>query len=154
MNRVLELGREGRSNSRTELLPLSERPDVLVRAIEAAVEVRRRFQFYEWAQSYLQALIRNQLVVCGSYQRAQRDLVFEVFNSIAVPATVLASTTNAHSALMRSIIDGWVAGRGRPLMFHLSDWTVSAGATEQEALICAGFDGLLVHGVARPQRPN
>src|SRR5262245_4722125 len=152
MNRDREPSREGRLDSGSEV-PLSEHPHVLVRAIEASVDVRRRFQFFVWVQSHLQALVRNQLVVCGSYQRSRRDLVFEAFNSIAVPSIVIASTTNGNSRLMRAIIDGWVAARGRPVMFHLDGGTESDSAAEEEALVNAGFDELLMHGVARPQRP-
>jgi len=150
MIRDREPSRERRIGSEE---PLSEHPHVLVRALEASVEVRRRFQFFGWVQSYLQPLVRNHLVVCGAYQRARRDLVFETFNSIVVPSQVIAMTTSSNSRLMRALIDGWIAANGRPVMFRLNGRSDPGSAAEEEVLLRAGFEELLVHGVARPQRP-
>jgi len=150
MIRDREFSREGRIGSE-ELL--SEHPYALVRALEASVEVRRRFQFFGWVQSHLHPLVRNHLVVCGAYQRARRDLVFETFNSIVVPSQVIAMTTSSNSRLMRNLIDGWVASNGRPVMFRLNGGSDPGSAAEEEVLLRAGFEELLVHGVARPQRP-
>ena len=66
--------------------------DSVVRAMEKATEVRRRYQFFVWSQSYLQPLVPHQLAVCGAYQRNRKDIVFEAFNCIPVPSALLSTS--------------------------------------------------------------
>lgn len=147
------------TEQRRERLPAPEEgvngsdPHAMVRAIEASVLVQRRFQFFVWAQSHLCAMVRHQLVVCGSYQRAHRDLVFEAFNSVVVPAQLLAVVTDRRSPVMRQLIDAWVAKRGGgPLLLRVAGRNAS-GDGEHDLLAELGFEALLAHGVSRPQRP-
>jgi transcriptional regulator EpsA len=127
--------------------------NALVRIIETASEVRRRYQFFVWAQSYLHTLVPHQLVVCGSYQRSRKDMAFEAFNSIPVPSPMLSAVTDGGSALMRQVMGGWIERRGRALMVDLRLLEGAAAGSDRDHLLAAGFDELLVHGIARPQRP-
>jgi transcriptional regulator EpsA len=153
MNRETEQRRE-RLPALEEGVNGSSDPHAMVRAIEASVLVQRRFQFFVWAQSHLGAMVRHQLVVCGAYQRVRRDLVFEAFNSIVVPAQLLALVTDRQSALMRHLIDAWVAKRGGPLLLRLPQDPAGDDSAAQESLFDLGFESLLAHGVSRPQRPS
>jgi transcriptional regulator EpsA len=143
--------------------PASENPgdtgfslhaDAVVRAMEKATEVRRRYQFFVWSQSYLQPLVPHQLAVCGAYQRTRKDIVFEAFNSIPVPSALLSTVTDGGSALMQQLMATWIERRGRSLVLDLHALTGIAAGTERDRLIESGFDELLVHGVSRPQRPT
>lgn len=131
----------------------SEQAQAIVRTIETAAEVRRRYQFFVWSQSYLQALVPHQLAVCGAYQRARKDVAFEAFNSIPVPSPLLSSVTDGGSALMQQIVGGWIERRGRALLLEVRELTGSVAGSERDRLLDAGFAQLLVHGVSRPQRP-
>jgi transcriptional regulator EpsA len=132
----------------------NEQAQAIVSAIEAAMRVRRRYQFFVWAQSHLKALVPHQVVVCGSYQRLRRDVVFEVFNTIPVAPLLLAALRDGSSALMQQVTLAWVDGRGRPLALDLAVLEGTAAGIERDRFAAAGFEELLVHGVSRPQRPG
>ncbi len=132
----------------------SQHADAVVRAMEKATEVRRRYQFFVWSQSYLQPLVPHQLAVCGAYQRTRKDIVFEAFNSIPVPSALLSTVTDGGSALMQQLMATWIERRGRSLVLDLRSLTGLAAGGERDRLIESGFDELLVHGVSRPQRPT
>jgi transcriptional regulator EpsA len=131
-----------------------QQADALIRVIETAVEVRRRHQFFVWAQSYLQSFVPHQLAICGAYQRTRRDILFEAFNSVPVPPSLLASMTDGGSTLMQHLIGLWIERRGRALVLDLHQMTGAGSGAESKGLIELGFDELLVHGVSRPQRPT
>src|SRR5665213_913539 len=65
--------------------------DHLVHVIETAIDVQRRYQFFVWSQSSLQQLVPHQLAICGAWKRARKQVHLEAFNSIFVPAPVLAT---------------------------------------------------------------
>lgn len=132
-----------------------QQAEAVVRVVEAGPHVRRRYQFFVWTQSQLQALLPHQLLACGSYQRQRRDLVFETFHSIVLAAELLALLTDSQGPLLRALLAAWVEGRGRPLAIELARLALpgAGGAEAQQLLRQAGIETLLVHGVARPQRP-
>jgi transcriptional regulator EpsA len=125
-----------------------------MRVIEAAVQVRRRYQFFFWTQSHLQALVPHQFAVCGAYHRARRDVVFEAFHSIVVPQPLLNSFSDASSALMQQIMGLWIDGREQAQVIPVRSLCGSSAGADRDMLIDVGCEDLLVHGVARPQRPS
>ena len=132
----------------------SRRAHAIVHAIESAVEVRRRYQFFVWTQGSVQTLLPHKLAICGVYERTRKQVRLEAFNSILVPGSLLALLTDGQSPLMQYVVNTWISNRGRPLVIRLealSNRTLSAAA---EALLAVGFSELLVHAVSRPQRPN
>lgn len=135
------------------LLLSSDQAQCLVRLMEAAPAVQRRSQFFVWAQSHLQPLVPHQLLVCGSYQRQRRGISFDTFHSVLLSAPLLAAINDADSALMRALCQAWVDGRGQPLRLALAQLPGSARPLAELLAQELGTRGLLVHGVARPQRP-
>lgn len=125
----------------------------LVRLVETAPAVMRRPQFFVWSQGPLSALLPHQVLCCGSYSRPQRGLSFVAFQSVVIPDPTLAPLTDANSALMRACAAAWVHAGGRPLVLDISRHALDA----QEQLLRLARDlrgvQVLVHGVARPQRP-
>lgn len=154
MNRVTEATAESTLAPPLDDLLSSQHAHALVRAIETAVDVRRRYQFFVWSQSYLQALVPHHLAVCGVYQRTRKDMSFEAFNSILVPPQLLSVVTDAGSALLQQVVGCWIERRGRALTLDLQTLTGVAAGGERDRLVDAGFHDLLVHGVSRPQRPS
>ncbi len=128
--------------------------EAIVRAAESALTVRRRYQFFVWTQSYLARLIPHQLVVCGSYDRAARDLVFDVFNSVSLTPALMAALGDSRSLLMRHLQARWLEQRGRPATVASADLSFTALGEERDALLAAQLGTLLMHGVSRPQRPQ
>ena len=134
--------------------PESRRAHAIVQVIEAAIDVRRRYQFFVWMQGSFQLLLPHQVAICGVYERSRKRVQLEVFNSIVVPAPVLAVLTDGQSSLMQQIVTAWINNSGRPLIVHLNALSGRIVAAASEGLREAGFTQLLVHGVSRPQRAN
>ena len=141
------------SMSATEA-PGSRRAQAIVHVIESAVDVRRRYQFFVWTQSSFQHLLPHKVAICGVYERSRKQVRLEVFNSIVVPAPVLALLTDGQSPLMQQIVSAWINNHGRPLIVKLNALSGRLTAAAAEGLRDAGFTELLVHGVSRPQRAS
>ncbi|MCU7374582.1 LuxR C-terminal-related transcriptional regulator [Paucibacter sp. O1-1] len=130
----------------------SLKAEALMRAADSALEVRRRYQFFVWMQSHLQPLLPHQLAICGAYQRAARELVFDVFNTVPLPEPLLTELTRSGSALMQRLQLMWLQARGRPVCTSVD---AEGGATPDAlALVEAGVGDVLLHGLSRPQRPS
>jgi transcriptional regulator EpsA len=127
--------------------------EAIARVIESSVLVRRRYQFFVWSQSKLGVLLPHQIAVCGAYQRASKELLFEAFNSITVPPPLLKLLTDARSTLMQQIVGAWMERHGRALVIPVNELSGLLSVVEREALRQLGIEELLVHGVSRPQRP-
>ncbi|MBC8057899.1 MAG: hypothetical protein H7Y61_15110, partial [Rhizobiales bacterium] len=130
--------------------PEGRRAQAIVQVIEAAVEVRRRYQFFVWTQGVFQLLLPHKVAICGFYERSRKHVQLEVFNSVLVPSSVLSVLTDGQSPAMQQIVNAWVNNRGRPLAMRLD--TGRAILSASEGLRDAGFTELLIHGVSRPQR--
>ena len=135
MNRVTEATAELTPVPPSDDLLSSQHAHALVRAIETAVEVRRRYQFFVWSQSYLQALVPHQLAVCGAYQRARKDMSFEAFNTIPVAPALLSTVTDGGSALLQQVVGYWIERRGRALTLDLKSLTGVAAGGERDRLV-------------------
>jgi transcriptional regulator EpsA len=142
--------------------------EYVVRTIEGAAAVQRRSQFYVWLGSGLDALLPHQVAVCGSWQRSRRDVVFDTFDRVALSAPVLAAfgrddTTETAglpplpvlaSPLLLELQRQWVQLGGRCVEIDVETLRSGVPLEATSALLKAGLEQLLVHGVARPQRPN
>lgn len=126
-----------------------------VRLVETASEVKRRYQFFVWLQSQVEVLLPHALAVCGAYSRQRKQLQFEVFNNIAFPPAVLDALSTADSPLLTRAAQLWVQGQAQalvmPLVGEASPWRDLRLAGE---LVQAGLRQVMVHGVARPERPH
>ena len=134
--------------------PNTGHAEALVRVIEGAPEVRRRYHFFIWTQGPLQRLLPHSLAVCGAYQRHTREMAFEAFHSIAVAQPLLELFTALRSPLLQAAQAAWVAGRGKPLLFKLDGPHLPVDAPLRDELRDAGFAQMLAHGVSRPQRAS
>jgi transcriptional regulator EpsA len=126
----------------------------LVRVIESAPAIRRRYQFFVWMQNHLHVLVPHVLAVCGSWQRQRRELVFEVFNSVALPAPTLAALSGTAPPLMGHAARAWVCRQGRPLGMATRGGEPTDLAELRHELAAAGMGHFVLHGVSRPQRPS
>ena len=128
--------------------------EAVVRLVESAPLVWRRHQFFIWSQGPLHALLPHDLLVCGAYLRQKRELSFSVFQSVVLSRAVVGLLTDGKSALMRELTAAWVQGQGRALLLDDLRLPTDAQRQGQQLLQELGSSHLLVHGVARPQRPN
>jgi transcriptional regulator EpsA len=135
-------------------LPTSRHAELVVRVIESAAAVQRRYQFFVWEQSYLQMLLPHQISVCSAYQRSHRELVFETFYNVPVASELLTLLGDGQSALMREVVRQWVERSGGCVVVDLDSLSGRLPAADVKALARVGLTELIAHGVARPQRPN
>lgn len=126
----------------------------LMRFLEAAPSVQRRHQFFVWTQSQLQPLVPHQVLVCGAWQRQRRAVVLDAFHSVVLPPPVIDSLSDADAPLVTALVAHWVEGRGRSRALDLSRLEGAARAAAEPLRALLGDSHLLVHGVARPQRPS
>ena len=130
------------------------RAQAIVQVIEAALDVRRKYQFFVWTQGSFQVLLPHKVVICGLYDRTRKQVRLELVNSIVVPANLLTLLTDGQSPLMQHVVNAWINNRGRPLVVKLDALAGRAVAAASESLQAAGYSQLLVHGVSRPQRAS
>jgi transcriptional regulator EpsA len=128
--------------------------EAVLRVIESAAHVRRRYQFFVWSQSYLNALVPHDLSICASYHRARHEMVFEAFNSRPFPEGLLPLLSDTSSLLLQGVVSSWMAGGGVPTIVDLVGLARRTRVVDPSLLAEAGIEHLMVHGVARPQRPD
>lgn len=128
--------------------------EALVRLVESAHGVHRRHQFFLWSQGPLDTLLPHQLLVCGAYQRQRRAVAFHVFQSVVLSADVLGWLGDGNGALLRAASQAWIAGHSRPLWLEAERLPAEARVQALRLRAESGIAALLVHGVARPQRPG
>jgi transcriptional regulator EpsA len=126
--------------------------EVVLRAIESASTVRRRFQFFVWSQSYLRTLLPFDVLSCGAYHRTSKGLSFEVFHSEPLDPALGVALTDGSSALMHQCMGVWMEQRGNSAVIELKDVQGSVASQGCRPLLACGFQQVLVHGVSRPQR--
>lgn len=129
----------------------------LVRLIEAAPGVRRRYHFFVWMQSHVHLLLPHALAVCGAYRRQQREMVFEVFHGIVLPPPVLQALGGSRSSALDQATQAWLDHGGVPTVLSPASLEAKAdpaAAVVWQGLRAAGLGHLLVHGVSRPDRPG
>ena len=130
----------------------SRRAQAIVSAIQCAVDVRRKYQFFVWTQGSVQTLVPHKLAICGVYDRGRKEVRLEAFNSVVIAQSILGVLTDGQSQLMQYVINAWINNRGAALVVKLSAVSARPIGQSVEALMAAGFVELLVHGVSRPQR--
>lgn len=129
-----------------------EQSEVLLRVIEAAPQVCRRHQFFVWSQGDFQRWLPHHISVCGSYDRDQRNVVFDVFNSVPVPDEASLELKNIRSELIQSALMQWQRARFKAVVMPLLPIVGSGSA--RSALSTLGYGEMLVHGIHRPGRPE
>jgi len=121
--------------------------------VETAPVVFRQHQFFVWSQGPLHALLPHQALVCGAYTRQKRALGFTAFQSVVLSPKALAPVTDGASPLMQACAASWVRGGARPLVMNTDLMPNDAREQAQQLDLELGGTKLVVHGVARPQRP-
>lgn len=132
----------------------SARAEYLVQIIESAALVHRRSQFFLWTQNVLQSFLPHQMALCAVYNRQVKELTFDAFHSVPVPPFLLKMFVDAQSPLLRQVVLDWIGRRGRCTIIDVVALGNRIGTNAAHAIVDAGLGELLVHGVARPYRPN
>lgn len=129
-----------------------DQSECLLRVMEAAPQVCRRHQFFVWTQGDFQRWLPHTVALCGAYDREQRDLSWDLFNSLPLSIELVNELTRPRAELQRLAVHGWRRGQMQATRVALVE---QALAPELAAgLIDAGYRQLMVHGLTRPSRPD
>jgi len=129
-----------------------DQSEVLLRVIEAAPQVCRRHQFFVWTQGDFQRWLPHKLSLCGNYDREQRDVVFDLFNSLPMPEGVTRALRDRRGALIEAALTTWQRGRGQAVVIELAP--LAARDPHLAELMTLGYERFVVHGLTRPGRPD
>lgn len=129
-----------------------DQSEVLLRVIEAAPQVCRRHQFFVWTQGDFQRWLPHKLSLCGSYDRDQRELVFDLFNSLPMPDAVTRALRDRRSVLVSAALASWQRGRGQAVVLDIRQ--LPAHDVVVSELVALGYGRFIVHGLTRPGRPD
>lgn len=130
-----------------------EQSECLLRVMEAAPQVCRRHQFFVWTQGDLQRWLPHKISICGTYDRDQRDLVFDVFNNVPVPEPFLQAFRDGRSLFLQQALAAWRRGRQQAALLKVSDLSRAEPDMLQE-LAALGYEHVMMHGLTRPGRPD
>ena len=136
----------------TSLSIAPDQSEVLLRVIEAAPQVCRRHQFFVWTQGDFQRWLPHKISICGSYDRDQRDVVFDIFNSIPLPEPVVQSLRSMRSDIVQAALTAWRKGRSQAAVLSLQRDVLPQPLSV--ALMELGYDQIMVHGLTRPGRAD
>ena len=136
----------------TSLSIAPDQSEVLLRVIEAAPQVCRRHQFFVWTQGDFQRWLPHKISICGSYDRDQRDVVFDIFNSIPLPEAVVQSLRSMRSEIVQAALTSWRKSRSQAAVLSLQRDVLPQPLSA--ALIELGYDQVMVHGLTRPGRAD
>jgi transcriptional regulator EpsA len=73
--------------------------EYLLRSIESALQVRRRRQFFLWAQGQVQGLLPHEIMVCIQFGMSDEVLHVECLHSVVLDASELDYLCNPHDGL-------------------------------------------------------
>ena len=154
VNNALLTGREQADFDGSMVISARE-AEGLVRLLEAAPSVRRRYQFFVWMQTHVHGLIPHTVAICGTYRRQVKELVFETFNGVALPDGVTAQLGLTGAPVLQPVAQHWVSQGGAPRALAIDDLLQphdAEGGAVWRSLQDCGLNHLLVHGVSRPDR--
>lgn len=129
-----------------------DQSEVLLRVIEAAPQVCRRHQFFVWTQGDFQRWLPHKISICGSYDRDQRDVVFDIFNSIPLPDAVVQGLRSIRSDVVQAGLIAWRKSRSQAAVLSLRRDVLPQPLSL--ALLELGYDQIMVHGLTRPGRAD
>lgn len=129
----------------------------LIRLIEAAPAVRRRYQFFVWLQTQVLPLVPHAVAVCGAWRRQIKDLAWETFHGVVLEDDLIGQLSGTGSALTAQVVRRWQDQGDGPLVLPLEALAADGDDQSKSAwlgLIGCGLGHVLAHGVTRPDRPS
>lgn len=123
----------------------------LLFTIQSSLTIRRRYQFYVWAQSRLNSLVPHDVLVCGQHDPQRRALDFDCFPMFPLPREAQERLYAPDSGLMARVVELWNAADRTPCS---SD--IKGGATEalRQALAASSMAEFVAHGMPAAHDPQ
>jgi len=125
-------------------------PQVLLGVIADAVQVRRRYEFFVWAQVRLQSIFPHDVLVCGVPRNQSARMFFDYYYSVPVDPEALSRLCHPRDGLANDLVDRWIGDGYEPLLIG-KDAALSADARLGNELAALGFGDCIVHGIPKAQ---
>ncbi|HEY4373028.1 MAG TPA: XrtB/PEP-CTERM-associated transcriptional regulator EpsA [Burkholderiales bacterium] len=128
--------------------------DHLFLTIESSLQMRRRYQFYIWAQSRLFILIPHDILVCAHYDHARKSMSYDTFSMFPIPRVAAEGEVEPLSGLVPKLLDAWTLTDGTPCAIDVDstradDYPHLVGQLRQ-----AGISEVLMHGMMSTREEN
>ena len=130
-------------------LQASDRQALLNVMADAAL-VRRRYEFFVWAQMRLQSVLPHDVLVCGVPRSQSARMFYDYYYSIPVDPEALARLCHPRDGLANDLLDRWIGDGYEPLLIS-KNAERSADTRLGEELAAIGFGDCIVHGIPKAQ---
>jgi len=142
----------GDFNGLTSLTP--SELDHLFLTIESSLQMRRRYQFYIWAQSRLFILIPHDILICAHYDRLRKCMSYDSFSMFPIPSVTIDGNMDPLNGLMPKLLDAWVMTDGTPCAINVESRSAGEFPDLVAHLRDAGISEVLTHGMMSSHEEN
>lgn len=142
----------GDFNALTSLTP--SEIDQLFFTIESSLQMRRRYQFYVWAQSRLFTLIPHDMLICAHYDYLRKCMTYDSFSMFPIPRGIIERSIDPMNGLMPKLLDVWVSMQGTPCTINLDNLVAGENPELVAELRGAGISEVLTHGMMSSHEEN
>jgi transcriptional regulator EpsA len=115
-----------------------------------AVRVRRRYDFFIWAQMRLQSVLPHDVLVCGVPRNQSARMLFDYYYSVPIDPEALSRLCHPRDGLANDLVDRWIGDGYEPLRVS-ADAEDDAVARMGADLAALGFGDCIVHGIPKAQ---
>lgn len=119
-------------------------------AIAAVSAVKRRYEFFLWAQTHLHVALPHALLICGLPRPQGSRMVFDYFYSVPIAPESITRLCDPRDGLLLRLAERWVSDGFDPLVVVAGAPSASGDGYAAE-LRELGFSAVVVHGVAKAQ---
>jgi transcriptional regulator EpsA len=127
--------------------------DHLFFTIESSLQMRRRYQFYIWAQSRLFTLIPHDVLICAHYDYARKCMCYDNFSMFPVPREILDRSIDPLNGVVPKLVESWASMQGTPCAINVSSTSKDTSALAAE-LNDACISEVLAHGMMSSHEEN
>lgn len=116
-----------------------------VDTVEKSLEIRKRFQFYLWAQGALQSFLPHQTLLCVHGDIVQSRFRHETFSSDLIDTQAQRAVADPSNGLLARLIDGWTRRHFSPQL-ACAPTTGAQDANRRNGTEPYDFGDVLAHG--------
>lgn len=128
--------------------------DHLFLTIESSLQMRRRYQFYIWAQSRLFILIPHDILVCAHYDHVRKCMSYDTFSMFPIPRVAAEGDLEPLSGLVPKLLDAWTLTDGTPCAISVDSTSADDFPQLVAQLRLAGVSEILMHGMMSAREEN
>jgi transcriptional regulator EpsA len=146
---LISLAASETAAERHAMLAGVEMHDLLAVIADAAL-VRRRYEFFVWAQLRLQSMLPHDVLVCGVPRSPGARMFYDYHYSSPVDPAALTRLCHPRDGLANDLVDRWIGDGYEPLIIN-RDSSRGEDLRLGTELASLGFIDCIVHGIPKIQ---